>query len=370
MQSHTHNFLRRTAAALAAVAGFTLVSSLDAQAAAGTVSLSNGQSCAYSAISIDPLGGLSVTCTSGGITTPAPGGTFTIYGASAMDGTQNQYLWYSVARAGSTTGAATLNLNVTGGCTLSPNNVSFADGEGSYKVFGVVAPQDGSGKVYNTTCVVSIQQQSPAITLGNPPPGLSIAVTGPGTAPGGGGGTVANCPAIPSDAVNLANGSATNINYGGNSFIYLKSGQIGYTTLPQLSAFRPAGVDANTAGYGSAKIQIAQTTASPRDGTYEISIGRCPGVIDTTGSGSNAGNNAGTCYRSGPTMPSIFSLSWFENVGVNGASSTDAQASLYAMCEAYASKGTWYVNVRYNYTNCGYGTCDYMINWNWDYPMP
>jgi hypothetical protein len=376
MQSQTHNFLRRTAAALAAVAGFTLISTLDAQAAAGTVSLSTGASCAYSGIALGPDGGLTVTCSGTTVTPPPAGptlaGTFTIYGSDTLDGTKNEYLWYSVARSGSSTdGGGAVALTATGGCTLSPSSVTFADksGDGSYQVFGVVAPKDSTGKIYPTTCVVSITQQTPALSLGNAS-GKSISVTGPGTVPGSpiGGPTTtppAGCPAIPSDAINLANSTATNINYGGNSFVYMKSGIIGYTPLPApLSSYM-----AFPGQYGSAKVQIMQTSASPRDGSYEISIGRCPGVIDSSGSGSSAGNTGGTCYRSSPTMPAIVSLSWFEAPGSSTAG-TDAQANAWAMCEAYASKGPWYVNVRYNYTSCAYGTCDYVLNWNWDSVMP
>lgn len=363
MNPHPYNLLRRTLAVLATIAGFASIP-VHAQATS-TGSMSTNPKAdgtgtptkvcdTWTSLTLTPSGLQVNGCNAAPSGAVAASGTFTLNGAAQIDAAQNQYLWYTVSRSGSSTaGAVTLSLTSDGGCTLSPASVSFTDGSsGSANVqyFGVIAPKDATGKIYNTTCNVAITQQSPALSLANSPLAVQV-INGPGTVPGSGTGTPAGCPAIPT-------GSYANfpIHFQGSDFPYMSSGQIGYTTLPTYSQ-----LSGGAAIGSSADVATAITTGST-NGTVEISINKCPGVIDKTGQYAG-GATGGKCYKSIQADQSAHWLTWFEFPGTD-PTATDNLATTYGICEAYASKGPWYVNIRYTFA--GTGTTNYAFQYQWD----
>jgi hypothetical protein len=148
----------------------------------------------------------------------------------------------------------------------------------------------------------------------------------------------AGCPAPPSDMQLFA------LTLSGADRVNMPSGRIGSMVLPVME----------TRG-GSGRLILAETTLSPRAGTVEISIGKCPGVIDTT---------AGACYLSSTNI-TFMKMDWLE-VPIWGAN-TDTIAAAYGLCKAYASDGAHYVNMRYSYApaDCTYGTCGFVGQWNY-----
>ena len=362
MSCTPYNLLRRTflvVAACAAIASTPALAQQVKKSEDGSVLCST-----YTGIQVQPSGGIAITGCSGTVVQPpptgaaAPDGTFTVNGASQIDASKTAYLWYSVSRSGSLGGsssAASITMTATGGCSVPPSAMQFAAGSGdTYQAFTVVAPTDSTGKIYNTTCTITIQQQNPALTLGNGGTGsIQVQViNGTGTAPGSGGGTVAGCPAIPVDAV-----ANFPIHFGGNDLNWLNSGQIGYAPLPTFASWGGGGA--------SAKLITGITTGS-LDGTVEMSINKCPGVIDTTGA-YKGGATGGNCYKKITVDASLHWLTWFEAPGIN-PSATDAEANQFGICEAYASNGPWYVNVRYNTTSGA--RADYLWQYNWDSYAP
>jgi len=237
-----------------------------------------------------------------------------------------------------------------GPAPLDNDVVTFADGQTTANIT-LRTPNN------NATCTVTLNSvvagagstATSAPALGSPSSACLLVGAGgvPGCtqtpappAPGGGG--AFNCPAIPADAT-----SAFSLTFGGglNGSLGLKSQQIGYTTLPPFSSGSMGGNEA-------AKVAVVLGTNSPSSGTVEVSINHCPGVIDTAGQYVQ-GTNAGSCYKSFPIDQNEHDQFWFEAVGRGGAAATDAMAKTYSVCEAYATNGPWYVNVRYNYTVAG-----------------
>jgi hypothetical protein len=116
-----------------------------------------------------------------------------------------------------------------------------------------------------------------------------------------------------------------------------------------------------TAGYASGSVQMTYGSRTPA-GTamYEISISRCPGLIDPTGTSTGAGPY---CYF-GSSNPTSLSLVWF----ARSSSTYGALGTLAAKgyCVADETQGPWYANLRYTYSTCAYGpgNCGEQIQWN------
>src|SRR5882672_1896214 len=110
------NLLRRTSAALAAIAGLMIAA--DSQAA--QISLSSGTStCTYNGMTVTPSGDFTVACTTSTPPTPGAGGTFTLSTTSVslqVSTTASTSLY--VTRSGGTTDAVNVAYTIAGSsCT-------------------------------------------------------------------------------------------------------------------------------------------------------------------------------------------------------------------------------------------------------------
>jgi hypothetical protein len=130
----------------------------------------------------------------------------------------------------------------------------------------------------------------------------------------------------------------------------MPSGTIGAARLPVLPDWAASG-----------QVIVAETTSSPRAAVIEVSITKCRGVIDTTG---------GACYLRS-TNGSLTNATWLQRTPSYG-SWTDSNAATLAaqsgLCMAYASTGSFYVNMRYTYDggqNCTLGVCGFVSQWNY-----
>lgn len=353
MHCNPYNLLRRTflvAAAAASVAAFP-----NAAFANGNVTKADGtQVCtAFDTISLG-VGGIVINgCTTGTTTLTGSPGTFTV-AATTQQMSLNQFSAnnFVITRSGGSTGAATVTFDRAGGCGPGPltgDSVAFADGQLTANA-AINTPNN------DATCTVTLKTAS-AGTVGSPAmayvlvgAGAGVPGTPPPPPPAAGG-----CPTPPADAyVNIP------IRLYGNDLPYMKSGQIGYTTLPTFASMGGAA--------GSAQVRTGITTGSA-NGTVEISINKCPGVIDTTGA-YNGGATGGKCYKSVPTDGSLHWQTWFEVPGANPAA-TDSLATSQGICEAYASKGPWYVNIRYNFDVPAYpAQANNLLQYQWDAYTP
>lgn len=103
----------------------------------------------------------------------------------------------------------------------------------------------------------------------------------------------------------------------------------------------------------SIKLTQGQQQATPGDGTSEMSISKCPGVIDKTNP---------HCYSN---QPNGLNFTVSKDAFTKAIYSFTDQASLgWRGCWAPASEGQWYVNVRWTYSHdCWGGACGYTMQW-------
>lgn len=123
--------------------------------------------------------------------------------------------------------------------------------------------------------------------------------------------------------------------------IFMTSGRVYSSLLPR-----------TTTGHRSGEVKLGETPDSAQVlQSIELSISKCKGFIDTSG---------GTCYLKS-RQGSWNTMVWLET-SIPGVS--DADARTYNLCFAKPAEGTWYFNMRYNYTECWSGTCAYVLQWN------
>jgi hypothetical protein len=107
----------------------------------------------------------------------------------------------------------------------------------------------------------------------------------------------------------------------------------------------------------SVKIVFSETpsASTPQPVTLEISINRCRGVIDPSTTTrcnlrSTNGHYNSIVYFTRPYL----------------MIQDEASAYTYGWCWAPASEGPWYINARWTYSECGFGssTCGFAIQYN------
>ncbi len=89
-------------------------------------------------------------------------------------------------------------------------------------------------------------------------------------------------------------------------------------------------------------VEMTYGSMSPVSGSYEISIGRCPGVIDPSVS---------SCYTQ-TTNDSDVELSWITK---------PTKGSTACLLRAMTP---YFVNIRYTYSRCAFGTCGLSVQWD------
>lgn len=319
--------LRRTAVALAAVAGFAVL--LPAFAQSGILRKSTGESiCNYTDMRVTPSGGITVTCE--GTTTPPPtpppaGESFSITSSPASLAATASGL-VLVTRVNGTNSVAAINYTISGGC--SPANGTFWIGtERATEGFLVTAPGGGGGSCTATLNSVNVGALAT-------PSSATISITG-GTTP-----VQPGCAAPPNDVLDFE------LKLSGADILRMGSGRIAAAVLPKVS---------DTRGSSSGKIIFGEATIAPRAAAVEISVTRCRGVIDT---------NGGHCYMRS-TNVAFMKMEWIEQP-IWGAS-TDNIANIYGLCKAFQADGPFYVNVRYSYSpsDCQWGDCGLVNQWNY-----
>ena len=327
--------LRRTLATLGA--GITLAASHPALSQ-GTVTLSTGQSCQYSQMTVQPNGSISVTC----VTSTPTAATFSVSAPASLAVSTTSS--FSVSRSGGPAASLTVNYSVTGAsCTNTSGSLTFAQGGAAQTVGLTTNATAGS-------CVVSIT--APAGHTASPG-SANISVTSTTTPPVDP--PPAGCPAPASDYKYQTmdkwrsltpNQVATEWNSVDQ--LRLNSGQI-------------ATYDAiNVPNAGSVVVVLTQgqQAATPQPVLTEMSVSKCPGVIDTS---------VAACYMRGTFINNNQSPRLYRGpVQVAPGIVWDSQAKLgYRGCYAPQNE-KWYVNVRWTFASCPYGVgqCGFSMQWS------
>lgn len=352
MSTFTTNLLRRTALAFAAVAGLA-ITSFSQQAAAAVITLTNasGNSCSYSSMSVAPDGSFNVQCSGGPPTNPPPSttgvaGTFSFVSATGTTGgVIGSNYQFPVSRTGGTTGQVDMYYTVGGaGCVNGVGSLSFPDGSSASQSAQVMViansaqctitlgtPTTSSSNVTSAPTLGGASVMTLTVPAANTPPPTGNTPTPP---PG--------CPAVPTDLVTLNLGGI-----GNPLFAMTHSGQTVSLSLPAVQS-----------GYSSGSIVFSESAGgayTPNPVTLDISINKCPGVIDT--------DQTNSCnYHS--TNGNYNAITWFGKAYQSIVSA--AQANPRGLCWAGDAGTQYYVNARWTYQSCAFGAqvCGFAVQQN------
>jgi hypothetical protein len=345
--------LRRTAVALAAVLG--LISNTDVSAAKVTLNNASGNTCDYSgSIQINPDASLSINC-SGTTTTPPPPppppvtgapGTFTVSAPSS--GALNAVVAVTITRTGGVTGAFAIGFSMSGaGCaTQLSAAASIPDGQAATSFPIALAGASGTcsiqlvglAQIDTTTVSGSASIGSPSVA--------SISVGTPSTGGGGGGGSLVNCPtgyAQPSDMLTASLGG------WGNPLLQMqRSSQIVSIPLPAQPATKSSGVVQFSESAGGAY--------TPQGSTLEVSINKCPGLIEAPSTTNYCNVSTGN--------PNYVNVTWLTKA--YGPATSSATAAVYGLCWAGDAGAQYYINARWSYSVCAFSQpiCGFAIQQN------
>lgn len=322
MKASVPTLLRRTAAIVVATGSFCLIGEA---AAAPPISFPGG-SCTLSRITITPAGGLAIECETAAGVTPS----ITLTSPSTM--TVNTLASFSINRSGDN-GPTNVGWSGTGtatGCNGQGGILTFTAGGSNSLPFSLTPSSTG-------TCTVALNMTaSSAGALGSPNQAtFNVSSTAaPPPPPPPSGGPAAGCPAAPLD---LIEGSLV---YQGGPRVVMPSGRVFSAPLPNLGALT------------SGVVRLAEASVSPQAmQSLQMTISRCKGEILTTRT---------ACSITSP-QGSLNDIPWVQ-ASVPYFSDADGQAM--GLCYAKVSEGQWYLNLRYNYTECAHGQCGYVLQWN------
>lgn len=320
--------------------------------AAGTVTLtgSTTASCTYSSMAINPSGGVTVTCSSSPTPNPnpnpTPGQPGSFYFATPTASAQpNASHMLTVSRTGGTSGSYRITINPYGwGCaTHNPTTVDFGDGVASaqlsvnmasqagtfcdYYIKGVTATGSVAGGAIGTPDWTRVTVDASA----NPP-------TTP-TVP-----TVPGCPAPPDNMITRDWPGGPGNPFGSSTTppLAAASGQVTSIPLPKMP---------NATG----ELVFFELASSPDPYPLQISINRCPGVIET--------DTTNFCNLSSSSRFNN-KITWFQKAYsiITGTQSANARGYCWA---GDPSVTQYYVNARWSYNHCPWGApCGFGAQYN------
>jgi len=333
MTRSTQNLLRRTFATCFVLA-----------VAFSTSAFAQSFNCSFP--SITPSGSFTINCTPPASAPPSgqtAGGQFTLSGATSL--TVGSASSYSVTRSGSSLAGA-YNASVT----VSPANI--CSGGGSFSFGDGATAGSGSASVTplaQGTCTITLNLSSPtgtapnvaATTSGSPINATvsPVVVSGPPPSSGSGCPTGFVLPSNYADAAVTVYPSYTN-DGSPNHLLRVASGVVSGFPLPKVNP-----------GHNSGSMWITENVVSPASAiSIDVMISPCKGYIPSDAAGIAT---AGACYlHSG--NGSYNEIKW---AGKDSAGYGAAFLNSAGFCPALESSGTYYVNIRFGYSACNYGTC-------------
>lgn len=325
------SLLRRTFVVLATALALGAVSDAHAQGKVKLTGASGKDECSYSSMSITPDGSVTVQCSGTPPPPPPPPPSVETYVMStgAMTASPHTVVEFAVVRSGpegTTFGATTVNFSYSGaGCAITGTYpVAFAAAQ---MTSPIQAPISAGG-----TCAATlVAPPSPAV-LGNPST-TTITVVG-GTPPPPP--PPAGCPATPENML-----TATFAGLGNPILQMQASGQVVSIPVP-------------ADGRVSGQVTFGETVGgayTPQPVVIEISINKCPGVIDT--------NYTSQCNLRN-TNGFFNTMTWL-NKPYSTINSTNA--NLYGFCWTGEPNTQYYINARWTYASCAFNhpVCGFSI---------
>ena len=344
------HLLRRTLAALAVASGLGFAVEAAAQ---GTVTLTgaSGPSCSYSAMSITPNGNVNVTC---GTTQPPPpppppppAGTFSLSPAT-LNAAPSSNATLTITRNNIPSGSYNVYWELSGtGCAASqpmPAVVTFVDG-GPATINILV----GVSATIGNTCTAKVHVVEPlgGAAAASPASGQNVStitvanVTQPPPPP-----PPTGCPTgfvAPEDMVVAQFGGQGNLKTQ-----LLKSGQVVSFEVPNVGG-----------NWSSSTLTMSEIANSPQPVTIEMSVNTCAGMIE-----ADTGTNA--CHLK--TQFGHNNKVQLLTKPYGGLNENTPPATLYSygLCWAGTTNKKYYLNVRWTYPVCQWGTgaCGYNFQYN------
>ena len=255
---------------------------------------------------------------------PSPAGKFSFVSDNVV-AAPNAVAQASIQRTGGSVGSFDVNYTYQGpGCEGNGNGVPvrFGDGDTAPKTVSVQMRSSGECNIFLI------------------PPAAPAALVAPF------GATVTVVPAVPGCAA-PSNVVTNALNGIGNPLLQMQaSGRTLFMALPATSPGRSSGAVIFSESAGGAY--------TPQPVTLEVSIGRCPGIIDT--------NTAGNFCNLRSTNGTYNSITFLSRAYQNINSSNAAQNGY---CWA-GDGGQYYINARWTYSSCASGReiCGFAIQYN------
>lgn len=338
MTRSTPNLLRRTLVLLGAAAGLLAGAEVLAQ---GTVTLTGatGNNCAYSSMSVSPNGTVTVQCSGSGNPPPTTGQAFfTLSGPSTIAANTSYTSGeFKVTRTDNSgpSGTVAFGYTVSGtGCnfaSVGPFWLTPAGGSKPSENLSVTTTSSG-------TCTITLTIQEGH--SGSAPASWTVGTTTPPVTPPSG------CPAAATGSMDrTANIGALTMSGSGVDQLRMDSGTIAYYRVP--AAPNPA---------QSVLIYLTQGQQPnlPAGFVTEMSVSKCPGVVTNT-------NNA--CYRTSSFANNNSIGIYTAAVPAYGWNSQEAIGD--RGCYAPVAEANYYVNIRWTYPTCpwGSGSCGTSLQW-------
>jgi len=313
-----------------AIAGaFLALGFASAASAQQTVTLvgATGNTCSFSGgLTVSPAGALTISCS--GVVPPTSGATFTLLAPALIDINTTGNVQTTVTRSGGAgLGTLSITYSVSGnGCTASSGALSFAEGDATPQTISIT-----TGATGGTTCQVALTPPTGSVAS---PSSASISIVDPNPQPQNG------CPTPDPNAL------AVNVNFATAIPVTEASGVIGYVAVPS-----PTIATRSSVRY----IQSIGTTTANLMHT-EFSVSPCKGAILTP---SNSTMIAPQCYVSSDNTNAVQL-----DIYTKPIFSWTSQATLGSRgCWIGSGGGPYYLNFRWTYSGCAYGTCGFVMQW-------
>jgi hypothetical protein len=150
-----------------------------------------------------------------------------------------------------------------------------------------------------------------------------------------------------------------------SSMITAKLGGLGNPLLQRQLSGQTLSIPLPVTGFNSGVVQFGESAGgayTPQPVTLEISINKCPGLVEPSSMQSTSGLY---CNMTG-TNGNYNAISWFAKAYGPVVNMVSAQTYTPGMCWAASEEGKHYINTRWTYSHCAFGasTCGFAIQQN------
>src|SRR5258708_16935423 len=297
-------------------------------------------------MTVTPAGDFTVTCTTTAPPAPGNAGQFALSSGTLALQVSTSSSTLVVTRSGGTTDAISVPYSITSGatpcCNTSSGALNFATASSTSQPIAVTATTTVGTCTVTITAptTVGTATASTAPSLGSPASATVTVTAAPPPPPPG------SCPTPPANMVTHADSQATDFGpQGTRTTLTMLHQQIGSFRLP----------DGTVLAGNSAKMKIGETTGTVLGSYLELTISKCPGVIDPSAPPA--------CYWA-TSCPNYNELLWFYQLGPYALTTLQSHNFCYApRLDATGAPQQWYLNAPWTYPHSAWGIGRYGFTW-------